>query len=115
MEEGQSSRENAYDSSIWPSPETERQKHYEKVLSARQCEIVEAVAHSPDFPYMDFPILGHNINADEESSSIEDNVRNQTAPEDSRDSVNDTKKRSNEKESEVRRIFINNRSKDKKL
>ena len=57
-----------------------------------------------------------DANADDESSSIEDNVRNQPAPDDPcRDSANDTKKRSNEKESEVRRIFINNRSKDKKL
>ena len=56
-----------------------------------------------------------DANADDESSSIEDNARNQPAPDDGRDSANDTKKRSNEKESEVRRIFINNRSKDKKL
>lgn len=53
--------------------------------------------------------------ADDESSSIEENARNLPAPDDCRDSANDTKKRSNEKESEVRRIFINNRSKDKKL
>lgn len=58
-----------------------------------------------------------DANPESESSNLEDNA-NQPAPDDpSRESANDTKKRGKEwaeKESEVRRIFINNRVKDKK-